>query len=63
MSGSGAPEDLLRIAEAAVVLGVHQQTLRRWADAGTVPVVRMPSGQRRFRRSDLQSILDAGGVS
>ena len=35
---------LLTIAEAARELGVHQNTLRRWADAGMIPVTRLPSG-------------------
>ena len=39
---------LLTVKEAAKRLGVHYQTLRVWADTGKVPVVRLPSGYRRF---------------
>lgn len=43
------PDDkLLTITVAAKRLGIHYQTLRAWADAGKIPVVRLPSGYRRF---------------
>ena len=44
----------LSLSEASEVLGVHFTTLRRWADAGTVPCFRTPGGHRRFRRADLE---------
>lgn len=47
------PERLMGITEAAELLGVHIETVRRWADKGLIPVVRLPSGHRRFRRADL----------
>jgi len=41
-------------AEAAKVLGVSQNTLRAWAEAGKIPMHRNPaSAYRWFRRSDL----------
>lgn len=43
----------LRLAEAAGILGVRPETLRRWADSGKVPSVRTPGGERRFRREDI----------
>lgn len=39
---------LLSISEAARRLGVHVNTLRRWADHGDIQAVRLPSGFRRF---------------
>jgi excisionase family DNA binding protein len=39
---------LLTIAQAAERLGIHQNTLRTWADKGLVPHVRTPTGYRRF---------------
>lgn len=42
---------------AADVLGVSDETLRRWVDQGKVRYVRLPSGRLRFRRSDLDAIL------
>jgi excisionase family DNA binding protein len=47
-SYSGGMDKLLTITQAAARLGVHYQTLRKWADKGLVPVVRLPSGYRRF---------------
>lgn len=43
----------LRLGEAAGILKVHPETLRRWADEGKVPSVRTPGGERRFRREDI----------
>ncbi len=40
---------------ASIILNVHPNTLRRWADAGQVPVYRI--GQRRDRRFRLTDIL------
>ena len=51
-------EKLLTISQAAERLGVHQNTLRGWADRGLVPVVMLPSGYRRFRPSDIQRIIE-----
>lgn len=42
------PKRLLTISEAAARLGVHANTLRGWADRGLVPVIKLPSGYRRF---------------
>lgn len=43
----------LSLKEASELLGVHFTTLRRWADAGSVPCFRTPGGHRRFRVRDL----------
>jgi excisionase family DNA binding protein len=53
--------DLLKVTEAAAVLGVHPATLRDWSDRGVVPVVRTPGNQRRYRRSDLDALLRVWG--
>ena len=45
----------LSSSEAGELLGVHQTTLRRWADAGEVPCFRTPGGHRRFRAADLET--------
>ncbi len=39
---------LLTLGEAAERLGVHENTMRKWADQGIVPAVRRPGGHRRF---------------
>jgi excisionase family DNA binding protein len=43
----------LSLREASALLGVHPSTLRRWADAGELPVTVTPGGHRRFARADL----------
>ena len=50
-----SPEDWLELAEAAQILGIHQSTLRRWADAGKIAHVRTLSGRRRFKRASIES--------
>src|SRR6476661_7570729 len=49
----------LSIHEACRLLGVDQSTLRRWSDAGKVPVFRTPGGHRRYAESDLQALVGA----
>src|SRR5215208_3152238 len=43
----------LSLRQASALLGVHPSTLRRWADAGELPVTITPGGHRRFARTDL----------
>lgn len=47
----------LTIDQASRLLGVGQSTLRRWSDAGKIPVYRTAGGHRRFRESDLRNAL------
>lgn len=46
----------LSLSAASTLLGVHTTTLRRWADAGLVPVYITPGGHRRFLRSDIEAL-------
>jgi excisionase family DNA binding protein len=50
-------DEVLRLSVAAELLGVHPDTLRRWADAGRLRVYRTPTGERRFRRADVKALL------
>jgi excisionase family DNA binding protein len=50
----------LTINEACKLLGVDQSTLRRWSDAGKVPVFRTPGGHRRYAEDDLRALLGDG---
>ena len=50
--------DYVKTAEAAKILGVAQNTLRKWAEEGQIPVRRNPAnGYRLFKRSDLEKFL------
>jgi len=49
--------DLLTTGQAAKRLGVSDETVRRWADDRRLRHVRLPSGQLRFRPSDLDEVL------
>jgi excisionase family DNA binding protein len=53
------PTHWLTLREASDLLGVHQTTLRAWADKGEIPVFRTPGGHRRFRMADLRAFLQA----
>jgi excisionase family DNA binding protein len=50
--------DYLKTADAAEHLGVSQNTLRKWAEQGKIPVHRNPAnGYRLFKRADLDRFL------
>jgi excisionase family DNA binding protein len=53
--------ELLNTAAAAVLLGVSEASVRRWADRGMLPVTRIGRRQdRRFREPDLRAFLERG---
>ena len=43
--------------EAAAYIGVHPETLRRWARSGRVRSMTTPGGWRRFSLTDLDAFL------
>jgi len=50
--------EYLHTAAAAEYLGVAQNTIRKWAASGDIPVHRNPAnGYRLFKRSDLDKFL------
>ena len=54
---------MLRVGEAARILHVHPNTLRKWSSNGLIPSYRI--GRRRDRRfslEDLDSFLKADGT-
>jgi len=53
-----ADREWLSSAEASERLGVHQTTLRRWADAGNIPCFRTPGGHRRFKATHLETWIE-----
>ena len=50
--------DYVKTADAAEILGVSQNTLRKWAANGAIPMHRNPAnGYRLFKRNDLDVFL------
>jgi excisionase family DNA binding protein len=50
---------LLRIKEAAEMLGINPETLRRWDNQGRLQAVRMGKRKdRRYKLEDLQKVIE-----
>lgn len=53
---------LLKIREAAHLLGVHPATLRRWDEEGRLKAVRVGNrrgvGDRRYRIEDIKKLIN-----
>jgi excisionase family DNA binding protein len=52
-----AQDKLLTGADVAEMLGVTDETVRRWAEKNQLAHIRLPSGHRRYRRSDVEAFL------
>lgn len=52
-------ETLLTPAEVAKLFRVDPKTVTRWAKAGKLTAVRTLGGHRRYRQSQVQSLLNA----
>jgi excisionase family DNA binding protein len=50
--------EVLTVSEAVHVLDVAAQTVRDWADTGKLPALRTGTGQRIFRRSDVETMQE-----
>lgn len=51
-----SPVDTVPIREAAKRLGVHENTIRNWADRRVIRSHRLPSGVRRIPRSEIERL-------
>ena len=51
------PDDVLRIGQAATLLGVSVDTIRRWEEDGRISVVRSGGGQRLVPLAEVQRLL------
>lgn len=51
-------EESLRIGQAAALLGVSVDTLRRWEDDGRLAVTRSSGGQRMVGLEEVRRLLD-----
>lgn len=50
--------DLLTAGQAAEVWGVSVHTVHRWAKAGKITALVLPSGRRRYRRSEVEAFAE-----
>ena len=53
-------QTLLTINDVARIFQVSKQAIRHWTNSGRLACVRTPGGHRRFRRSDIERILEVG---
>jgi excisionase family DNA binding protein len=52
---------MLTAGDVASLLGIHVNTVRRWADKGILRPYRFGTrGDRRFRREDIDAFLEKG---
>jgi len=59
MNRKKSSQKLLRISEAAELLGINPMTLRRWDKRGILKPVRIgPRRDRRYRKADILKILN-----
>ena len=57
MNRSSEPEVLLTPAEVAKLFRVDPKTVTRWAKTGKLTAIRTLGGHRRYRRSEVESLL------
>lgn len=56
--------ELLTVGQAARLLGIHIDTLRRWDKEGVLKAVRLEnSGWRRYRKSEIMTFLDSSAAN
>lgn len=54
---------VLRLSEAALLLGVHPNTARRWSNRGLLKSFRLPvRGDRRFLRSEVEKFYGGEAI-
>lgn len=56
-NGSDSTERLLTPGEVATLFRVDPKTVTRWASAGRIGSIRTPGGHRRFRESEVRTLL------
>jgi excisionase family DNA binding protein len=50
---------LLTTKDVAALLGVSKETVRDWAAAGKLPVVRFSTQTLRYRQADVEALIEA----
>ncbi|MPZ64799.1 MAG: BldC family transcriptional regulator [Pseudonocardiaceae bacterium] len=56
-NGSDHAERLLTPGEVAALFRVDPKTVTRWASAGRIGSIRTPGGHRRFRETEVRTLL------
>ncbi len=56
-TGPNSQDHLLTPGEVASLFRVDPKTVTRWATAGRIGSIRTPGGHRRFRESEVRSLL------
>jgi len=57
IASSDGAERLLPPGEVASLFRVDPKTVTRWASAGRIGSIRTPGGHRRFRESEVRTML------
>lgn len=57
VENTGKIEVLITLSEAAKLLGVHPNTLSKWAREGRVRVIETPGGNRRIPLNEVLRLL------
>lgn len=55
---STVTDELLTYRQVARIFAVSTLTVRRWAQAGELPSLRLGAGTIRFRRSDVNAFIE-----
>ena len=56
---NGKNQFILTTSDVAGLLGIHQNTVRRWSDMGLIRSFRVSQrGDRRYKQEDIVSFLD-----
>jgi len=56
-------QDLLTPSQVAALFHVDPKTVTRWANAGKLSSIRTLGGHRRFRRDEVEKLLDGTSSS
>lgn len=57
MTDQARTEAPLSVAEAATLVGVSRDTLKRGVPSSELPYHRTPGGHRRYQRSDVEAYI------
>ena len=61
MKGENNSEKLLTPSEVAALFRVDPKTVTRWAKAGKLSSIRTLGGHRRYKESEVRSLLEGSG--